>query len=64
MPIAAETPNETMIEKTINNFLNNNLDIFVVVGHQKELMIPILKHRFGNDIQIVENIQLENLFFC
>ncbi len=52
--------NETIIEKTINNFLNNNLDIFVVVGYQKELMIPILKHRFGNDIQIVENNDYES----
>jgi len=47
--------NETIIEKTINNFLNNNLNIFIVVGHQKELMIPILENRFGNDINIVEN---------
>lgn len=47
--------NETIIEKTVNNFLNNNLDIIVVVGHQKELMIPILEHRFSNDIHIVEN---------
>ena len=47
--------NETIIEKTINNFQNLDLDIFVVAGHQKELMIPILKHRFGNDIQIIDN---------
>ena len=47
--------NDTMVEKTINNFLNNNLDIFVIVGHQKELMIPILEHRFRNDIQIIIN---------
>ena len=47
--------NETIIEKTINNFLNNNLDIFIVVGHQKELIVPILTDRFRNDIQIVEN---------
>jgi len=47
--------NETMIEKTISKFLNLELEIFVVVGYQKELMIPILKHRFGNDIQIIEN---------
>ena len=46
---------ETIIEKTINNFLKNNLNIFIVVGHQKELMIPILENRFGNDINIVEN---------
>jgi molybdenum cofactor cytidylyltransferase len=52
--------NETIIEKTINNFLNNNLDIFVIVGHQKELMIPILEHRFGNDIQIIENKDYKN----
>jgi len=47
--------NETIIEKTINMFLNNNLDIFVIVGHQKELIVPILDHRFGNDIHIIEN---------
>ncbi len=47
--------NDTTIEKTINNLLNNRLDIFVIVGHQKELIVPILTDRFGNDIQIVEN---------
>ncbi len=49
---------ETMIEKTINLFLINNLDIFVVVGHQKELMVPILIHRFRNEIKIIENREL------
>jgi molybdenum cofactor cytidylyltransferase len=47
--------NDTTIEKTINNLLNNRLDIFVIVGHQKELIVPILTDRFRNDIQIVEN---------
>lgn len=47
--------NEIIIEKTINIFLNQDLDIIVIIGHQKELMIPILEQRFGNDIQIVEN---------
>lgn len=47
--------NETIIEKTINNFLNNNLDIFVIVGYQKELIVPIITDRFRNDIQIIEN---------
>jgi len=47
--------NETIIERTINNFLNLDLDIFVIVGHQKELIVPILEHRFRNDIQIIEN---------
>ena len=47
--------NETMIEKTINTFLNKVLSIFVVVGHQKELMIPIITNRFRNDIIIVDN---------
>ena len=46
---------ETIIEKTINNLLNKNLDIFVIIGHQKELIVPILTNRFRNDIQIVEN---------
>jgi molybdenum cofactor cytidylyltransferase len=52
--------NETIIEKTINNFLNFDLDIFVVVGHQKELLIPILEHRFRKDIQIIENKDYKN----
>ncbi len=52
--------NETIIEKTINIFLNNNLDIFVIVGHQKELIVPILDHRFGNDIHIIENIDYKS----
>ena len=52
--------NETIIEKTINNFLNLDLDIFIVVGHQKELMRPILEHRFGNDIHIVKNKDYKN----
>lgn len=52
--------NETIIEKTINNFLNNDLDIFVIVGYQMELMVPILTNRFRNDIQIVENKDYES----
>ena len=52
--------NETIIEKTINNFLNLDLDIFIVVGHKKELMGPILEHRFGNDIHIVKNKDYKN----
>ena len=47
--------NETIIEKTVNNFLKFDLDIFVVVGHQKELVYPILDNRFRNEIKIVEN---------
>ena len=52
--------NETMIEKTISKFLNLELNIFVVIGHQKELIGPILEHRFGNDIQIVKNKDYKN----
>lgn len=52
--------NETIIEKTINNFLNNNLDIFVIVGHQKELIVPIIVDRFRNNIQIIENIDYKS----
>lgn len=52
--------NETIIEKTINNFINNSFDIIVVVGHQKKLMVPILDHRFKNNIQIVENKDYES----
>ena len=52
--------NETMIEKTVYNFTKSGFDIFVIVGHQKELMIPILKHRFGNDITIVNNIKYKS----
>lgn len=52
--------NETIIEKTINNFINNNMDIFIVVGHQKEILIPILKHRFRNDIRIIVNNDYES----
>ena len=47
--------NETIIEKTINNFIDQYLDIFVTVGYQKELIVPIIADRFRNDIQIVEN---------
>ena len=52
--------NETIIEKTINNFMNNNLDIFVIIGYQKELIVPIINDRFRNDIQIVENKEYES----
>ncbi len=52
--------NQTIIEKTINNFLDNNLDIFVIVGYQKELIVPIIADRFRNDIQIVENKDYES----
>jgi len=47
--------NETIIEKTIYTFTNINVDIFVVVGHQKEELIPVIEHRFGTDINIVVN---------
>jgi len=47
--------NETIIEKTIYAFTNINVDIFVVVGHQKEELIPVIEHRFGTDINIVVN---------
>ena len=52
--------NETIIEKTINNLLNNNLDIFVIVGYQKELIVPIIVDRFRNDIQIIENMDYKS----
>lgn len=52
--------NETIIEKTINNLLNNNLDIFVIVGYQKELIVSILTDRFRNDIQIIENMDYKS----
>ena len=52
--------NETIIEKTINNFMNNNLDIFVIIGYQKELIVPIINDRFRNDIQIVENMNYKD----
>jgi molybdenum cofactor cytidylyltransferase len=52
--------NETIIEKTINNLLNNNLDIYIVIGYQKELIVPIIVDRFRNDIKIVENKDYES----
>ena len=48
--------NETIIEKTIYTFTSLGLDIFVVVGHQKEELVPLLKHRFGTDIEIIHNM--------
>ena len=48
---------ETIIEKTIYSFINNNYDVYVILGHQKELLIPLLEHRFGNDITIIENLE-------
>jgi molybdenum cofactor cytidylyltransferase len=47
--------NETIIEKTVDTFLNTGLDIYAVVGYQLDEMKQILVHRFGNEIQIVEN---------
>ena len=47
--------NETIIEKTINNFLNNYLDIYVIIGYQKKLIVPVLEDRFRNAVQIIEN---------
>ncbi len=52
--------NETIIEKTINNFLNHDLDIFVIIGYQKELIVPIIRDRFRNDIHIIENIDYKS----
>ena len=52
--------NETMIEKTISKFLNLVLDVFVVIGHQKEVIVPILYNRFRNDIYIVDNRNYKN----
>lgn len=47
--------NETNIEKTIYTFTNIDIDVFVVAGHQKEELIPVIEHRFGTDINIVYN---------
>ena len=46
---------ETVIEKTVSTFTNIDLDIYVVIGHHSGEVQPILDHRFGNKIQIVEN---------
>ncbi len=46
---------EIIIERTIKIFLNLKLDIFVVVGHRKEEIIPLLEQRFQNEIQLVLN---------
>ena len=48
--------NQTIIEKTIDIYLKYNLDIFVIVGYQKELIVPIIADRFRNDIRIIENM--------
>lgn len=54
------TCHETVIEKTISIFSNLDVDIFVIVGYQKFEMIPMLEHRFGNEITIVENEEYKN----
>ena len=53
---------ETVIEKTVSTFTNIDLDIYVVIGHQSGEVQPILDHRFGNEMQIVEDKNYQNIF--
>lgn len=46
---------ETVIEKTVSTFTNTDLNIYVALGHQSGEIQPVLAHRFGNEIQIVDN---------
>ncbi len=46
---------KTVIETTVGNFTNTNLDITVVTGHQREKIEPYLTQRFGDRITIVHN---------
>ena len=46
---------KTVIETTVENFIETDMDINVVTGHQQEKIEPYLTQRFGNRITIVHN---------
>jgi len=50
---------KTVIETTVGNFINTNLDMAVVTGHQREKIEPLLTQRFGDRITIVHNPDYE-----
>lgn len=45
----------TVIETTVECFIDEPVDIFVVIGHQKSQLRTLLNQRFGNRITIIEN---------
>jgi len=46
---------KTVIETTVGNFINTNMDIAVVTGHQRERIESLLIQRFSDRITIVHN---------
>ena len=46
---------KTVIETTVEIFIDTPLDITVVTGHQREKIEPLLYQRFGDRITIVHN---------
>ncbi len=46
---------KTVIETTIENFINTKMDITIVTGHQREKIELLLAKRFGDRITIVHN---------
>ncbi|MFH1852457.1 MAG: nucleotidyltransferase family protein [Candidatus Neomarinimicrobiota bacterium] len=47
--------NRTVIETTVWSFIDSNMGITVVTGHQWEKIKPLLNRRFGDRITIVYN---------
>ena len=46
---------KTVIETTVGNFINTNMDFAVVTGYQREKIEHLLTTRFGDRIKIVHN---------
>jgi len=46
---------KTVIETTVENFIETTMGITVVTGHQREKIEPLLAQRFGDRITIVHN---------
>jgi len=47
--------NKTIIEKTIETFINFDIEIIVVIGHQKMKIKSLLFEKFGKKIRIIFN---------
>ncbi len=40
----------TAIEHTVNTFMSPDLDTYVILGYQSDLVRPVLEKRFGDDV--------------
>ncbi len=51
--------NKTVIERTISTFIGFEMEIRVVVGYQKDILIPAIE-KYGQRIKIIDNPDFES----